>query len=332
VWRRCRESAGGGDGCVFGGVPWPAGCRSGPAWPRSTRGGRGRAYSRAGWPAAGLEVGLSIAVEAADAGLLEVGAQQVGAPGDLVVHGALGDVEGGGDLADGLALEFAEGHDRAAAGGQFQEGGGEQFDLLLVAELFGGVGRLYHDGQVGQIPQTVGRGRAPVAQVVDREVPGDAEEEGLGRAHGLFEVPAPDAQVGFLHEVLDVAHLGKLPPQPAAQLPVVGVDLVAEPLPGVVRGGVGIRVWVAHFRRGNAGRPWQGLGDRGGRGRTHDRMGERLDLEGGKNKSGSLNGQRDPNLPNGWDRQIPQTFLTTDYTDNTDRDRTEGTLIFANWR
>ena len=45
---------------------------------------------------------------------------------------------------------------------------------------------------------------------------------------------APDLEVGFLDDVVDVAHRGKLTAKPGFELSVVGVDFVSEPL-GLVR-------------------------------------------------------------------------------------------------
>ena len=65
---------------------------------------------------------------------------------------------------------------------------------------------------------------------------GDLEQKGLGRAHGLGRPGLPEAEVGLLHDVVDIAHGREIPAEPGLELAVVGMHLLLEPVRQTLRG------------------------------------------------------------------------------------------------
>src|ERR1700755_2063221 len=76
-----------------------------------------------------------------------------------------------------------------------------------------------------------------MAHRIDREVPRNLVEKALGGLDGLGELALPDAQVGFLHDIVDVADGGKRATEVGLQLAVMGVHLLLEPTLLIPRGG-----------------------------------------------------------------------------------------------
>lgn len=149
--------------------------------------------------------------------------------GNLVLDRFFGEAEARGDGGLGESFEFVEEENGTGAGRERRQSVCEQVDFFLFTESFGDTGPIFQDTEGGDIPRKIYR-RAPfVAEEVESEMARDGEKVGLGRGDGLGGVGLPDAEVGFLHHIVDIAHPRKRTAEVGFELGTVGMHLVGEP-------------------------------------------------------------------------------------------------------
>lgn len=130
----------------------------------------------------------------------EVAAATHGA-GNLDFHGALGKPQATRRFALGDALEFPQDKDLAATRREGLDGIREK----ACAFIFEVRGRRI-DALIGQFPY-IGNEIVPLAaHRIDREAPGDLKEERLCRSNGMECAGFPNAEIGFLHDIVDIAN------------------------------------------------------------------------------------------------------------------------------
>jgi hypothetical protein len=188
--------------------------------------------------------------------------------GDLVGDGLFGHAEAHGDFALREAFDFVEKDDFTAAFGQLGQGAAEQPALFLAGQQLRRIRPLvYEDGRVAATTHRYKRRGAFAAVPVEREIAGNLEEKSLGGADRLSSVKPPQAQIGFLHDILDITHGGEGTPQVGLELPIVRKHFLGKPtgLLGVGRHRVGRKRYetfdqskrgaqASAFNRGSAAR------------------------------------------------------------------------------
>ena len=111
--------------------------------------------------------------------------------------------------AVGLTLEFTEDYELALTGGQGIEGGGEEREAFAGGDPMPDIAALIYDVQPGQISYPIQRSPAITPHEVEGDVTGNAKEKRARRRDRLRGPRPPDAQIGFLHHVVDIAHARK---------------------------------------------------------------------------------------------------------------------------
>jgi hypothetical protein len=149
---------------------------------------------------------------------------------NLLLHRRLGNAETLGDLALGEMLELAEQDDFPATRGQRIERLREQRDLLAQRGGRRRVRALGENGQRRQIGHSHKGRNLFAAREIERHMARHLEEKRLGRGDGLRGARLPDAQVGFLHDVVHIAHGGKRAAQIGAQHGLVRLHFIGKPV------------------------------------------------------------------------------------------------------
>lgn len=133
----------------------------------------------------------------------------------------------GGDVTSGQSLKLAKHHNLTLAGRQRVKGCDQQgFKLVGVQRHMGIRGRVGNGVERDLVRHAV-VARAP--EHIDGEIASDPKEEGTRRSkrrHGVF---SPEAEVGLLHNVVDVAHTGKDTTQIGTQMRLVRLNLFNKP-------------------------------------------------------------------------------------------------------
>ncbi len=132
---------------------------------------------------------------------------QAHAPRHLALDRPLTNAESARNLCLRNVLEFSEEHDLATARRERNEGFREKLDLFRVNQRRARIGLIFQDVQLGPIPQSI-RARSPgPTHGIDYEVPRDLKKERLCRGDRPGKTRAPNPQVGFLHNVIEIANL-----------------------------------------------------------------------------------------------------------------------------
>jgi len=128
---------------------------------------------------------------------------------DVLGHGFFRETELHGGVTVGKALEFAEDHELALALRKGVERFGEECDTFAGDDPVPDIVAFIYDVQPGEISYLLQRSPAVAPHEIERDIAGDAKQKSARRLDRLGGGGPPDAEVGFLHDVVDVAHGGK---------------------------------------------------------------------------------------------------------------------------
>jgi hypothetical protein len=126
-------------------------------------------------------------------------------------------------------LQFAENHDITAPGGQRVDHFNEQLHLFLPAEDVGWGRCIIRDRDLIDISHELDRRSPDSAQPVQREAVGDVEEKAFRRTNRIRGPLPPDAKIGLLGNILDVAQGGEGTAEISFQRDIVRMNFVHKP-------------------------------------------------------------------------------------------------------
>jgi hypothetical protein len=124
-------------------------------------------------------MGAVVAFISGEEGVDALGLEMLGAAlhpdGAVLLRGALSEVQAGGDLPMGKALQFVEEDDIAVAGRDRHQGFDGMVEEFLVEEGLGGVGGCIYDERGGRITPCLEGGNPFATEGIERKVLGHFE-------------------------------------------------------------------------------------------------------------------------------------------------------------
>lgn len=147
----------------------------------------------------------------------------------LVLHRLFRNAELLGNFFLWDAFQFTQDYDLAAAGWQRMKGFSQKGRFFAGGDLVGDIGSTIYDAQIGQICHALHRRIFFPTEEIQGDVLCDLEKKCPGRLDRPAGFGLPDAQVGLLNNIVDVADGGKRTAQVALEVRVVRVDFLLEP-------------------------------------------------------------------------------------------------------
>ncbi len=155
---------------------------------------------------------------------------------ELGVDGVDGNVQLPSDPFVGEPVKTAEDENLAAAGRERGDGLVEDFDFLIVGDIFRGIESIFYHGQLLDIPYAVGRRHPVMTGNVERGISGSDEKIGTDLLQLASNLGAEEPSVGFLNQIIHVGQSGKPATEVGAEGGFVGLHFGREPL-GMIRRG-----------------------------------------------------------------------------------------------
>jgi hypothetical protein len=131
-------------------------------------------------------------------------------------------------------FEFAQNNDFTASGKERVDGFDEESDFFAGAHRFDNARPTIHDGERLRFHYGADRRRTIPSAGIEGQMAGDRKEQRLGGVNGLREAGFPNAEIGFLRDVVYVTDERKRIAEIGFELRVVQVHFLREPA-GLVR-------------------------------------------------------------------------------------------------